>query len=365
VKLSLGKALIAVFALLLAACNSEVQDRSVQGQLVRVAPVKQGRLQHELSFHGVLEPVTRARLAFQTPGVLASRPVQLGQIVQQGELLATLDNPELGPAQRSAAARLQESLTQRDQSKRDLARLRALAGTGAVGEEQVEQKEADLKSLEAAVARAEADLTGTRQRLQDATLLAPFDGVVSRISVEPGEFISAGQPVLAVGGMDRVEVSVLVPASLVSELTIGNRLEVRIPQLKMADVDGVVTELAAIGEIETGLFPVVVEISLDPGSTMVRAGMQAEVVFLYADVDGLILPLSAIVDPVGGDPHIFAVNGDRVRELPVRVTAMSGDEVAIELMIEMGAQANLNAGEAVVIAGHRSLTDGQEVRILQ
>lgn len=351
---------IAVCLLLTVGCEPTNVDTEPTAQLVRTVAVREGRLNHRLSFYGVLVPVLRARLAFQSPGVVVTRPAQMGQAVRQGELLATLDNPELGPAQRAAAARLQETLTQRDQAKRELARQRSLSATGAVGEETVEQREAELASLEAAVARAEADLAGTRQRLEDATLLAPFDGVISSVIVEPGEFVSAGQAVMSIGGLEKVEVRVLLPASLVSELRIGKELPVRVPQLGDNESTGTVTELATIGEQETGLFPVTVEITVDPSSSMIRAGMQAEVLVDYADVEGLIVPLGAIVDPVGGDPKLFRAEDGVVTEIPVRILAIANQEVALE-----AAGPALGSGDRVVVAGHRSLTDGQQVRISQ
>jgi RND family efflux transporter MFP subunit len=350
-----------VFCLLfMAGCEPADVAREPSAQLVRTVAVREDRLNHRLSFHGVLLPVLRARLAFQSPGVVITRPAQMGQAVRQGELLATLDNPELGPAQRAAAARLQETLTQRDQAKRELVRQRSLSTTGAVGEESVEQREAELASLEAAVEQAEADLAGTRQRLEDATLLAPFDGVISSVIVEPGEFVSAGQAVMVIGGLDKVEVRVLLPASLVSELSIGKELAVIVPQLSAAESTGIVTELSAIGEQETGLFPVTVEIPVDPSSSMIRAGMQAEVLVDYADVEGLIVPLGAIVDPVGGDPKLYRAEDGVVTEVPVRILAIANEEVALEAI-----GAALDSGDQVVIAGHRSLTSGQQVRISQ
>ncbi len=349
---------LCVFVVFLAGCEPPTVSETDASQLVRTVEVRQGRLQHRLSFYGVLEPVTRARLAFQSSGVLSSRPAQMGQAVRKGELLATLDNPELGPAQKAAAARLQENLSQRDQAERDLRRLKSLVATGAVGEEQAEQKEAELRSLQASVARAEADLAGTRQRLEDATLLAPFNGVISLISVEPGEFVSAGQPVMAIGGLDKVEVRVLLPASLVSELDNGMTLPVNVPQLGESGLTGIVTELAAIGDKETGLFPVTVEVSVDPATTMIRAGMQAEVLLDYADVQGLIVPLSSIVDPVGGDPQVFVISGDAVRQVPVSISAISNGEVALQAI-----GPDIQTGDLVVVAGHRSLTDGQQVRL--
>lgn len=347
----------ALAALLLAACAPEPPPTADSAQPVQAVEAKQGRLQHRLSFYGTLEPVTRARLAFQSAGVVASRPAAMGQYVRRGELLATLDNPELGPAQRAAAARLQESLTRRDQAERDLVRLRSLERTGAVGEEQVEQKAAELESLQAAVARAEADLAGTRQRLEDATLLAPFDGVVSSTPVEPGEFVAAGQTVLALGALDPLEVRVLLPASLVSALHTGDSLDLRVPQLDTPDMQGRVTELSAIGERDTGLFPVTVEVTVADAFPAVRPGMQAEVRVDYADVEGLLVPLSAIVDPVGGNPQVFVAEHDRVRQVPVRVLAIAGDRVALDV------QGRVADGDRVVVAGHRSLTDGQAVRL--
>lgn len=344
----------------IAGCEKADVSNEPSVQPVRTVVVREGRLNHRLSFHGVLVPVDRARLAFQSPGVVITRPAQMGQAVRRGELLATLDNPELGPAQRAAAARLQEALTQRDQAKRELARQRSLSTTGAVGEETVEQREAELASLEAAVARAEADLAGTRQRLEDATLLAPFDGVISSVIVEPGEFVSAGQAVMDIGGLEKVEVRVLLPASLVSELDIGKELTVKVPQLGDNESTGRVTELSTIGEKDTGLFPVTVEIPVDPVSSMIRAGMQAEVLVVYADVEGMIVPLGAIVDPVGGNPKLFRAADNVVTEISVGILAIADGEVAVE-----SEDARLASGDRVVVAGHRSLTNGQQVRITQ
>lgn len=151
-----------------------------------------------------------------------------------------------------------------------------------------------------------------------------------------------------------------MPASLVSKLRIGDTLTVRVPQLGDDDSTGVVSELSAIGEKATGLFPVTVELSVDPATTMIRAGMQAETVLDNADVEGLIVPLRAIVDPVGGDPKVYIVNGDKVREVAVKILAIANGEVAVSAPGQ-----SLAGGDLVVIAGHRSLTGDQQVRLMK
>jgi multidrug efflux pump subunit AcrA (membrane-fusion protein) len=88
--------------------------------------------------------------------------------------------------------------------------------------------------------------------------------------------------------------------------------------------------------------------------------MQAEVRVDYADVEGLLVPLSAVVDPVGGNPQVFLVKQGRVSQVPVKVLAVANEGVA--LSAEGG---RIAAGDQVVVAGHRSLTDGQAVRLTQ
>jgi RND family efflux transporter MFP subunit len=342
----------------LAACNEPVDLNLDDRQLVRVVTAEQGRLIHRLSFSATLRPVNRARLAFQSGGILASRPANLGTIVRAGKLLATLDNPELGPAQRAAAAALQGAITRRDQARRDLARLSSLESSEAVGEEAVERKQAELDSLEAAVTRAEADLSATRQRLEDASLVAPFDGVISATSAEPGEFVAGGQVIMSIGGMDRLEFEVLLPASLVSQFTPGHVVEVQVPQLNGHARSGRVTEMSAIGDLSTGLFPVVIEIEVDPASTALRAGMLARAWFEYAENEGLIVPLAAIVDPVGGDPRIYRIDDGYVALVPVEILASADARVAVAPR----GGAFLSEGDLVVTEGHRALTDGQQVR---
>jgi RND family efflux transporter MFP subunit len=342
----------------LTACGKAVDLDTDDRQLVRVLPVEQGRLTHRMSFTATLRSVNRARLAFQSPGILVSRSVDLGASVRTGELLATLDNPEIGPAQRATAAALQEAMARRDQARRDLARLKSLEQSDAVGEETVEQKQAELDSLEAALARAEADLSATRRRLEDASLVAPFDGVISAVHAEPGEFVAGGQVIMEIGGVDRLEFEVLLPASLVSRAMVGGEVEVQVPQLPGMGWAGRITELSAIGDQRTGLFPAVVEVAVDPQATPLRAGMLARARFAYVENEGYIVPLAAIVDPVGGDPRVYRVRDGKVSLVPVEILASAEEKVAVAPR----AGKRLAEGDLIVTEGHRALTDGQQVR---
>lgn len=349
--------ILLTMAMFLGACSEQAPDKSDTRQLVRVAETEQGSLVQRLAFSATLRPVNRARLAFQAPGIIATRPVELGQVVRMGELLATLDNPELAPAQRAAAAALQETITRRDQARRDLVRLESLSQSGAVGEDAVEQKRSELAALDAALDAAEANLAATGERLEDASLLAPFDGVIYAINAEPGEFLPSGGPVMSIGGTSRLELEVLLPATVASGLSVGVLTEVRVPQLAGQSWPGRVVEVSGIGDPATGLFPAVVEVLVDAADTALRAGMLAQAWFEHGERQGLIVPVSAIVDPVGGAPRVFRVASGEIHTTRVDIVAFSGARVAVVPL-----DGRLVDGDLVVTEGHRALTDGQAVR---
>lgn len=345
-------------AMLLVACSEQNTVETDVRQLVEVAATEQGSLVQRLAFSSTLRPVNRARLAFQTPGIITTRPVELGQMVQKGELLATLDNPELGPSQRAAAAALQETMARRDQVRRDLARLESLEDSGAVGEDAVEQKQSQLTALNAALDAAKANLAATGKRLEDASLVAPFGGVIYAINAEPGEFIPAGQPVMSIGGVSRLELEVMLPASMAARLTVGTLTEVSAAQLASLSWPGRVVEVSGIGDPATGLFPVVVEVLADAAETPLKAGMLAQAWFEHGEHAGLIVPMSAIVDPVGGAPRVFRVMEGAISTTHVDIVASSGTRVSV-----VPRKGELVNGDLVVTGGHRALTNGQPVRI--
>ena len=101
-----------------------------------------------------------------------------------------------------------------------------------------------------------------------------------------------------------------------------------------------------------------VELQVDASDTPLRAGMLAQAGFDHSESEGLIVPMSAIVDPVGGDPRVFRVEDGTVHTTHVDIVASSEARVAV-IPRDGGV---LATGDLVVTEGHRALTDGQPVR---
>lgn len=344
--------------LFMTACADQEASFQVQPPAVRVAPVTMGHLERDYRLSGVVRPVERAQLAFQTDGVLLERLVELGDSVAAGQLLATVRNPRLAPEQAAAAAAVDETRARRDQAKRDLQRLRRLRKDNAVGEEQVEQKAAELAALEAAIERAGAELRAVSGIAAEARLLAPFDGEITQVLAQPGEYLAPGRSVLAMGATGQLEIPIRIPAEL-GQLKAGERVSVFFPEIDY-QIEAPVNRIANQGDLRSGLFPAIVDIVPDTeqaSHSALRAGLRAEVrIHWRSPTVQQLLPLTAIVDPIGGAPRVFRAREGVVDVIPVSIIGHQGEWVAIESQLE--------PGDSLVISGHQSLTAGQRVQVL-
>lgn len=340
--------ILLAFALL--ACETEPVETERQ-QRVRTAAVAAGALEQRSYYPGRVLAVERAALAFQSSGILDSRPARVGDQVQAGDLLATLRNPDLEPGAQAAQARLVEAIARRDQVQRDLRRFEELVTEGAVSRQQLERQRAELDTAEAGVQRARAELTASRSQLGDAALVAPFDGLVVGVLREPGEFLAAGEPVLTLSGA-ALEVEIRVPPELLSDLKPGQDMSVHLDQ-RRRQLTGQIVELGQAGDPQTGLATLVIGLPADAGA---RAGQAAEVTLIQHTPEAFIVPLAAVSDPVGGNPRVFRIAGQQVQQIAVTVLGGAGDRLVVE--------GPLAVGDQVVVAGHRVLGDGDPVRVV-
>jgi RND family efflux transporter MFP subunit len=133
---------------------------------------------------GTLAPIADARLTSPFDDQLELVRVQEGQRVAKGEVLARFRPSALGPAAASAAA-------QRHMAEADLQRMKNLEAAGAISQRELDDAEATLKVAEANAAQAD-------KRLGDATVRAPFAGVVAERSVRTGDRVAVGDPLFRI-----------------------------------------------------------------------------------------------------------------------------------------------------------------------
>lgn len=321
---------------------------------VRVAAARLSDEPAGVRLPGVVRARERGELAFLHSGHLAERRVERGQRVETGEVLAVLHNPALMPGADAAAARAREAELSLEQLEREVLRLQDLEARDLVPTEELERIVAQRDGAIEASKQAKAALGEAREQLDEAMLRAPFPGLIATLMIEPGQFVNAGQPILSLVGESGLETAVHLPAAQAARLTLGGQAAV-----KSADdavmVTGRIREISATAPGQVA--EIIIDLSPSAGTTPLRSGQSVDVTLALSDAERLSVPMAALTQSSAGLARIFRVENGRAIAVEVRPGQLRGGWIEVN-----GALAE---GDAVVVAGHGRLIDGDSVRVLQ
>lgn len=352
-------ALLLAGAVALCACSStndaSTRDAAdVAAKAVRVAPVARNNTAQAFSLTGTTRAASRAQLAFQVSGQLAERPVRIGSSVASGDLIARLSQPELKPNATAAKADVRRLAAQLAQAKRDLDRVERLAAQDAATRQELENARAQRNTLSAQLAGARAQSKRAQNSADELRLNAPIAGTVERVFFEPGEFVPAGQPVVALSGENTLEVEIGVPENLLTAVSPGDKATLTLPLFDDRQVEGTISQLARAAAGPGQLFTAV--ITLDP-DTDLRAGLSVNWQVNTPPAASLMVPAAAVASPGGTDaPRVYRVRDGVATAVPVEPGEIVGENVLIT--------GDLDVGDSVVTVGLNNLSSGREVRVL-
>src|SRR3984957_13641602 len=206
---------LAALAITLVGCNDKVAEKAVPARPVLVATVHYEPESPERSFVGTIKPRIETDMGFRVPGKVAKRLVEVGQTVDLGQPLATLDEIDLklqaeqAEAEFTAASGVLAQAAAAEQRAKDL-RLK-----GWTTDAQLDQAKAAADEARARLNRAERSVDLTRNSLSYATLAADTRGVVTATLIEPGQVVASGQTAIRVARFAEKEAVVAIPETLV------------------------------------------------------------------------------------------------------------------------------------------------------
>ncbi len=309
---------------------------------VRVAPVAVEAIVRPVVATGTLGPKDDVSLSFKVGGVIARVLVDEGQLVRAGDTLAVLDLSEIDAAvtrARSAA----------EKAERDLARAQRLYRDSVATLEQTQNAQTGRDV-------AAAELTSALFNRRYAVILAPSAGVILRRSAEPGELVSPGSVVLALGSRARGNVVRVALADRdVVRVRLGDRAVVRFDALPDRAFEGQVREIAAAADPLTGTYRVEVAIR---GATSLASGLVGTVEILPRAAQPVpLVPVEALLEADGNRAVVFALSGDghRAERRAVTVGFRAGDRVAVV--------GGLEGVRTVITDGAAYLDDSSAVRV--
>lgn len=302
---------------------------------------------------GTVEPRFKTELSFRILGRLIASPVNVGDSVEQGQIVAAIDSTALELAVRSAKAELSRSQAQLANASATEQRQRTLIATDTTSRATLDNAVQVRAGAEALVARAQANLTKALEQLGYAQLKTDFVGVVTAASADVGKVVAPGQPVVTVARPDIREAVVDIGPDFPVPLRIGLPFTVSLELLPTIQVSGQIREIAPQADPVTRTVRVRIALNGPPPSFRLGSTVTATL----ADEQPVILrvPASAVLSNNGRN-LVWTV------ELPASTVSLHQVDL---IQDESGFRVidGLKAGARVVTAGIHSLKEGQKVRI--
>jgi len=358
-----------------------------QAPVAPVTTVRRAHLENQLQVAGEFIPYQQVELHAKVAGYIQHINVDIGDRVKAGQVLATLDVPELLAQVQGADAGVRQSQEQISRAQSDVLRAQAnydsfhsaaqrleqaaKARPGLIAQQEIDDALARDRAAAAQVDAAKAALSGTRQQLgvsqadsqrysslaEYSRILAPFNGIVTWRYADTGTLIQAGTsnagsaPVVKVAEVDTLRLRLPVPESLAPYVHVGDPASVYVDAIAKT-FQGSVTRSA--GALDPATRTMQVEIDVPNKTGQLTPGMYGQVTLNVAHRnDSLTVPVQA-VDQTGAQPFVLTVDGaNKVEKKTVRVGVSTPN--LIEIL------SGVKEGDRVIAVNLSEYRDGERV----
>jgi len=322
-------------------------QRAGQSAIQQVQVVQPQGNQHDdkLTLPSTLQGLTEAQIYARTNGYVKQWFKDIGQPVKKGELLATLDIPDINKQVDEAAANFELARTAYER----WSKLRA--------QDAVSQQEFDEKT--SAYHQTMAEFKRLKDQQDFGKVVAPFDGIITKRNIDNGSLINAGnggssQALFTLAQVDKLHLYVYVPQSRASQIHVGDAVEVKPTDGGDISVKGHVARTA--GAIDPSTRTLQVEVILPNANHTLLPGLYVEARFNLPGKQGLTLPANTLIFGSTGS-QVATVDGhDKIKLLPVTLGTDYGKEVEI--------RSGLNGKERIIINPSDAIRDGQPAHIV-
>jgi RND family efflux transporter MFP subunit len=294
---------------------------AARAQRVRVV---QREVEDEIEWPATVTSRSVANVAPKVMARVLDVRVIPGTTVTAGEVIATLDDRELGARQQQAAAAVSAAEAQLAQAEADLRRARMLFEKQATSQQDLDAVETRAKSARAQAAQARDALNEVQVMRGETNVRAPFDGVIAARFVDPGDMAVPGKPLVVMHDPDALRLEVHLAERCSPHLAVGSQVVARFGA-PAAEVTAKVDEIAPMADPRSRT--VLVKAALPPHPDL-RPGTFATVNVPCGNHVARLIPASA-VKRTGQLESARVVIGDEVRTRNIRTGRQYGDQVEV------------------------------------
>jgi membrane fusion protein, multidrug efflux system len=350
----MSSAAVILIAASVAGCSKKVA-RTPDPRPVRTVTVESQADGETVSFTGQIRAQDTVNLAFRIDGRMIERQVSLGDAIAAGQIVARLDSQNEENSLRSAQANLASAQATLTQTRLAFGRQQELLKGGWTPRAKFDDAQEALRTAEAQVESAQAQLHIAEDRLGYAVLRADSPGAVTATGADAGEVVKAGQTIVQLAGMTKLDAVFDIPEQLIRTGPRDPAVALALSDATQVQATGYVRQVAPQADSNTRTFQVKVGINNAPDGMKLGSTVTGRI--KLSAPAGVAVPASALTE--GNDhPAVWLVDRqtETVSLRPVDVMRYDAAGVVISRGLEKG--------DVVVTAGVQMLRPGQKVRLL-
>lgn len=308
---------------------------------VSVYEVSKEKVAESLSLLGTIIPSKEATILSEVQGQVTALPINRGDYINKGSLMAKVDIGEKGLAFESSKVALEKA-------RRDYERFLTLYEGKAVTKRQLEDARSALENAKVAYQQSS-------DQLGKSTINAPFSGTVTDVFIEQGAIIMPGNKVANMVDVSSLEVNLTVPEAQAYQIQEGDKVEVKTSIYPDVNFKGKVSYVSPTGDEAHNY---VVEVTLENRNDYpLKAGTYVTVNFgEVSSGKPMVIPRDALIGGIE-NPQVYVVENGVAKVKDIKIGQTFNEKVEVT--------EGLNEGEKVVVTGLINLKDNSPVKIIK
>ncbi len=344
-----------VLALSLVGCRANVVDDSAPPPevpiSVQVATVDERPMPRFLALTGALAPNESSDVAANASGAVLDTYIERGAMVDKGFVLARLDARTAALGAAEASASLGQAKAQLAVAETECKRIEKLYQAGAISGLEYDKQHGACTTAMWAAKTAEARVATASKGLMDASVRAPFAGMIAERYVTSGEYVQPSSKVARVVAIDPLRLEIVVPEASVALVRVGLAVEFGVSAFPKQVFKGSVRYIGPT--LQVGSRSLVVEAVVANADKKLLPGMFASARIALGDAESAVVPVSSVVVDGALRRAYFVIDG-RIEERLLRLGAERDGFFAVE----QGAK----KGEKIVSSITPDVRDGAKVK---
>ena len=339
--------IILAIAVFLFAINSEKQEEEENPKPVKVISVQEKTGNFEYEYSGTVQPEIIKKIAFKIPGKISKFSVSLGEKVNKGARIASLETNELQMAAEASKNTLNTAKSSFDFLKENYEKMIKIHAGGGISTQELEKIKLEKENAENLYNNAKIDYENKQLNLNDSTLKSDITGYIIDVLYEEGEIVPAGYPVVIIRSIE-LEVSFGLSQEDISLVGIGNSVRI---------VDGENEYKGIIKNInqapESSVRTYETKIKFEGEAPTISVGSIVEVYIEGEEEKGIWIPLDIILND--GEDYVFAIDEENfAHKKVINIKSLKNTLVKVS---------GLTKEEKIVSEGFRNLREGDIVLV--